>query len=208
MTILGAILRIGRLLRGLALVGIGGTAAVSGGIALLSRLSPSGHARVLGRELFVAESNAMAPGIHAGDVVVIRLTEHGGLEYDIGDVVTFRPDDPPVYVTHRIVGVRRDRLGVPVYVTRGDAHDGDERVVLGADAVVGGVEARVPYAGRAIAAVRDRATAAALALATILSVLATPRGARRDHTRLPRSGRPFAPANIPLAEPAAAASPH
>jgi signal peptidase I len=164
-----------RLVRLLALACLGGTAVASGLLAVLARRSPSGHARAWGRELFIVESNAMAPGIHAGDLVVLRLTVHAGMEYDVGDVVAFRPDDRrSFYVAHRIVGVRRDRLGVPVYLTRGDSHDGDHRREFGADAVIGDVEARLPYVGRALAAVRDRTTAAVLALSTLLAVLAPP----------------------------------
>lgn len=106
-------------------------------------------------------SDSMAPQYPSGSVVLVTPEPVSSLR--AGQVITFHAPTPerPV-VTHRVVDV--DRTGPrPVITTKGDANDDVDpwRAVLGDD-VVWRAQAAVPFAGRAIAALRGQAARTAL----------------------------------------------
>ena len=75
----------------------------------------------------------MKDSIHKGDLVLIRKTD----DYKIGETITFlRPNDK-VPTTHRIIDFDYSS-GERAYITKGDANDSRDKVVL-KDQIIGEV---------------------------------------------------------------------
>jgi signal peptidase I len=78
---------------------------------------------LLGYQRYVVTGDSMSGAIAKGSIAY--ADEVPVSELRPGDVITFTPPgrSSDSYVTHRIVSIRRDREGVPVYRTKGDAND-------------------------------------------------------------------------------------
>lgn len=86
-------------------------------------------------------SGSMAPAVRAGDVVLVSEPEGPVAP---GSIVTFRADDGPGLVTHRVVSVEADGR----YRTRGDANPTDDSTPVPASRVEGAAVYVVPFVGR------------------------------------------------------------
>jgi len=107
--------RTGRLRRAVRVAG-----TIAGAIAVVLVLLVTVGPKVLPYQTYFVRSGSMEPTIQTGAMVV--LTETGGGNLDVGDIITFeKPDDPSVLVTHRIVDVETNEQG-RVFVTKGDAN--------------------------------------------------------------------------------------
>ncbi len=94
----------------------------------------------------VVNSDSMAPAIAAGDVVVVQSTGPGAI--DVGDVITYRSDQPEhsQFVTHRVVEVV-ERGDDRYFRTKGDANDRRDPELVSRSALVGQVWFTVPLIG-------------------------------------------------------------
>jgi signal peptidase len=69
---------------------------------------------------YVITGGSMEPTIHRGAVVFDRVVPVSTLR--VGDVITFRPPGHANQVTHRIISIRQDVDGRPLFRTQGDAN--------------------------------------------------------------------------------------
>ncbi len=111
-----------------------------------------GH--LFNRTLVVAHSDAMRPGIFAGDVLVVRRPRDNGAGYGVGDVVAYRTSDSGRSAhVRRICDVRRN---APLeYLVRSDndthgaplttAQQGSAISIVRPHQIVGAVESRLAH---------------------------------------------------------------
>lgn len=95
-------------------------------------------------------TGSMEPTYKAGDIVVIRFTKPEELKKD--DVITFISSDPEIKgqtVTHRIVNVI-DENGKIKFETKGDNNEVADETLVKADKVLGKVQFKIPFVGKAV----------------------------------------------------------
>jgi len=99
-------------------------------------------------KIFTVQSGSMSPAIGTGSVVVVKPFE----SYRVDDVVTFKNESerdvehPQYTITHRIIKIE-DRETGKVYITKGDANDGEDYMGVDPALVVGKVMFHVPLVG-------------------------------------------------------------
>lgn len=99
---------------------------------------------ILGHKILTVISGSMEPAIHTGDVIIVEPTGDT-VDYQVGDVLTFRSkENPNLLITHRVVGIftiNDQRL----YMTKGDANDTEDLSPVAPSQVLGRYRWRVPY---------------------------------------------------------------
>jgi signal peptidase len=103
--------------------------------------------------LKVVLSGSMEPSVPVGSAVFILPAD----TYKVGDVITFHRTGSSMElpVTHRIIGVERERGSVR-YVTKGDANENTDQALVAYHEIIGRVVATVPRAGYVIEFARSR----------------------------------------------------
>jgi len=95
----------------------------------------------------VVQSASMAPTVATGDLIITKAVRPAGVS--VGDVVSFHDRTRTGrLVTHRVTESRRDGREI-AFVTRGDVNEGTERWSSDADARIGRLALRIPFAGYA-----------------------------------------------------------
>ena len=95
----------------------------------------------------VIVSGSMSPAIDIGDIVIVeRIHPEKSMEkVEIGDVIQFR--DGGVKVTHRVIDIKEDERGLPLYITQGDDNPSPDSEPVEAEQFVGKVKTVVPKVG-------------------------------------------------------------
>jgi signal peptidase len=113
---------------------------------------------LLGWQRYVIVSGSMTGTYDRGSLVLDEVVPVASLHE--GDVITYRPPrgaGPEGLVTHRIVSIRRDREGTPVYRTKGDANKVADPWTFNLRAThQARVKLGIPKAGFAVAALSER----------------------------------------------------
>lgn len=101
----------------------------------------SGLAFLAGRQIYYETSDSMRPVIEKGSLLFVKAKN----EYDPGDIVAFyAPYGGQVLcVTHRIV----DKVGEDAYITKGDANERQDQMVIVEKQIYGQVTEYIPYFG-------------------------------------------------------------
>ena len=124
------------------LAGLAGWAVVAVGVVLALAIAGP---LAFGDRPHTVLTGSMEPAISPGDVVIDEQIPPTAAR--VGDVVTFRdPEDQGRYLTHRVVGVRREGTHL-WFVTQGDANNGREHWRVAADGEIGRVLYTVPWVG-------------------------------------------------------------
>lgn len=111
----------------------------------------------------IVEGSSMEPLLSGGDLAVVRSRG----EVSVGDVVLYRDPDLGVEVLHRVTGLEGDRL-----VLKGDSNDFLDNARPTAADVEGSLRFSVPYAGDALAWMREPLHAALLVFVLTFLALA------------------------------------
>ncbi len=91
----------------------------------------------------IVKSGSMEPAIKTGSLVFIAPKE----VYIVGDIVTFGPDDSShIPTTHRIISAVGDREFL-MFITKGDANEAPDKVMIRQSDIYGVVVRSVPYLG-------------------------------------------------------------
>lgn len=92
-------------------------------------------------------TDSMYPEIQSGDLIILKQ-EDGG-EVQVGDVICFfDPEGNGVTtVTHRVQEITTDENGGLAWVTKGDANNAEDRVLVPAEKLVGVYTTRIPGLG-------------------------------------------------------------
>lgn len=124
------------------LAGLAGWAVVAVGVALALAIAGP---LAFGDRPHTVLTGSMEPAISPGDVVIDEGIPPTAAR--VGDVVTFRdPEDQGKFLTHRVVGVRRDGSHL-WFITKGDANNTREHWRVAADGQIGRVLYTVPWVG-------------------------------------------------------------
>lgn len=154
-------------------------------LTISTRIAADGQRGVLGRPVMIVLSGSMAPTIHTGDLVVdTKLTPAQAAALHVGQIISFRASaGARQIVTHRITAIVVLPDGNVAYVTKGDANDSQDGLVVPSTDVVGLYQARIPY-GRYVLNALHRPLVLGLLLAAplfwLLSGCLWKRAARAD----------------------------
>lgn len=101
----------------------------------------SGLAFLAGRQIYYETSDSMSPVIEKGSLLFVKEKE----EYDTGDIVAFYAPygGQVICVTHRIV----DKVQQGAYVTKGDANEREDQLIIREAQIFGEVTEYIPYFG-------------------------------------------------------------
>ena len=108
-----------------------------GVLVAISLLPITGNLKIL-----TVMSGSMEPKIHVGSLVFVKPVS----QYNIGDVVTRKTDDPGVTITHRIIS-KEEVAGKSVFQTKGDANNAEDSEKTAQERIVGKVFFNIPYLG-------------------------------------------------------------
>jgi signal peptidase len=113
---------------------------------------------LLGMQRYVIVSGSMTGTYDRGSLVLDQVVPVASLR--VGDVITYRPpagSGPSGLVTHRIASITRDRLGLPVFRTKGDFNESPDPWTFSlTKREQAKVRFGVPYVGFALAALSRR----------------------------------------------------
>jgi len=110
---------------------------------LLGKIVP-----LTGRQALIVGGSSMEPAIPLGAAIVVGPVDAADLK--VGDVVSLRAGDDRALFTHRITEVV-DRPDGRWIRTKGDANNSADPTLVHSSAVVGRVQASLPYAGYLLA---------------------------------------------------------
>ena len=107
-------------------------------VSMLQFIPLSGH------QSYIVRGGSMEPTVPLGSIIIVGKVAPSAVV--VGDVVTFKTA-AAVIVTHRITAIADDASGMLSFTTKGDANRFEDASPWPAQAVVGRVEAWLPYAG-------------------------------------------------------------
>lgn len=91
---------------------------------------------VFGYSPIIVLSGSMYPTFDAGDMIVLEKVDPETIE--VGDVICyFAEEGKDTAITHRVMDVQTNEDGEPVFVTKGDANNTEDRVVVSYESVQG-----------------------------------------------------------------------
>jgi signal peptidase len=93
-------------------------------------------------KVFTVQSGSMEPTIKTGSLIFVKPEA----DYNIGDIVTRRTEDPKITITHRIVS-KEEIQGKIAFETKGDANDAPDGEKFTAEGIVGKEIVKIPYLG-------------------------------------------------------------
>ena len=88
-------------------------------------------------------SGSMEPNIHKGDIVIIEKTKYYN-KIKTGDVLAYNYNNK--IIVHRVYDLQEIE-GRYYFVTKGDANNNIDNLIIEEDMIVGVVNFRIPYAG-------------------------------------------------------------
>ena len=143
--------------------------------------------RLGGYDIYVIDGGSMEPTIPRGSLAYDKAVPVEELRK--GDVITYVPPGGRRPVTHRIVGIRQNAHGKPVFRTKGDANESpDARQVTLDSAVQARYTFHIPYLGFVPTALAERTTRMLLlGLPALLLALGALRSLWREGGRLQRA---------------------
>ncbi len=93
-------------------------------------------------KVFTVQSGSMEPTIHTGSMIFVRPEA----DYNVGDIITKRTDDPKMTVTHRIVS-KEELQGKVAFETKGDANNAPDGEKFTKEGIIGKEVFKLPYIG-------------------------------------------------------------
>ncbi|MDO8361372.1 MAG: signal peptidase I [Actinomycetota bacterium] len=147
--------------------------------------------RLLGWQVVTVMTGSMAPAYEVDAVLAIDHVDPANVR--VGDVIAFEVESDRPMVTHRVVAIGSDALGLS-FVTKGDANQEADIDPVPASAVRGRVVFGVPYLGMFVRVVREPVGFAVfLVLPCLLLIGQEIRTIRRDR-RTKRAAMALVPA--------------
>ena len=131
-------------------------------------------------------TGSMEPNYNVGDIVIVKKTDTDELKSK--DVITFYSKDPDMegqIVTHRIIDITEEN-GQRLFETKGDNNKIADLEKVEEDDVIGKVEGRIPYVGKATTFMQTNRTA--FFLIVILPMLVIMATEVKDIIVIARSG--------------------
>lgn len=105
---------------------------------------------VAGYSIMTVMTGSMEPAYQVGDIIVIRKTNENELQ--VKDVITFISTDEELNgqpITHRIIDITEEN-GQKKFETKGDNNRIADETPVTSDRILGKVQLRIPFVGRAV----------------------------------------------------------
>lgn len=105
---------------------------------------------VAGYSIMTVMTGSMEPAYQVGDIIVIKKTNENELQ--VKDVITFISTDEELNgqpITHRIIDIT-DENGQKKFETKGDNNQIADETPVTSDRILGKVQLRIPFVGRAV----------------------------------------------------------
>lgn len=93
-------------------------------------------------KIFTVQSGSMEPTIHTGSLIFVKPEA----DYNVGDIITKRTEDPKITITHRIFS-KEEVQGKIAFDTKGDANDAPDGEKFTKEGIVGKMILDIPYIG-------------------------------------------------------------
>lgn len=93
-------------------------------------------------KVYTVQSGSMEPAIKAGSLIFVKP----GTDYEVGEIITRRAEEPGVTITHRIVS-KEDIEGQIAFETKGDSNETSDGKKFTKEGILGKVFLSVPYLG-------------------------------------------------------------
>jgi signal peptidase I len=93
-------------------------------------------------KIFTVQSGSMEPAIHTGSLIFVKPEA----DYNVGDIITRRTEDPKITITHRIYA-KNTIDGQIAFETKGDANDAPDGTKFTKDGIIGKEILKLPYIG-------------------------------------------------------------
>ena len=141
---------------------------------------------VAGYSIMTVLTGSMEPNYMAGDIVIVKKTDTDELK--VKDVITFYSNDPEMegqVVTHRIIDITEEN-NQKLFETKGDNNQIADLEKVEEDDIIGKVEGRIPYVGKATNFMQTNRTA--FFLIVILPMLVIMASEVKDIIVIARSG--------------------
>lgn len=141
---------------------------------------------VAGYSIMSVLTGSMEPAYKVGDIVIVKKTDTDELK--VNDVITFYSPDPDyqgAIVTHRINDITEEN-GIKMFETKGDNNEIVDLDKVAEDKVIGKVQGRIPYVGKAATFMQTNRTA--FFLIVILPMLVIMAFEVKDIILIARSG--------------------
>ena len=112
-------------------------------IIIVAACLPLTVPKVLGYQMYTVISGSMEPAIPTGSLVYIKGMEPKDVAD--GDVIAFYGGhDSNAIITHRVV---KNRVVMGEFITKGDANEKTDAIIISTDMILGRVEGQIPYLG-------------------------------------------------------------
>ncbi len=98
-------------------------------------------------------SGSMRPHIDIGDIVIVKSVEAEQVE--VGDIIQFIEIEQQIRINHRVIEIREDDRGQPLFVTKGDANSSIDSDPVVAEQLRGKVIQVIPKIGWITIAMRN-----------------------------------------------------
>jgi len=125
-------------------------------------------------KILMVQSGSMEPTIHIGSVVFVKpvpSNSSGQADYKIGDIITFgQISKTKTPTTHRILDIKVN-AGEPLYITKGDANNGQDQKEISKNEIIGKVLLDIPYLGYAVSFAKTKLGFALIIIIPALAVI-------------------------------------
>lgn len=105
---------------------------------------------IAGYSIMNVMTGSMEPAYQVGDIIVIKKTDADELK--VNDVITFISTDKELNgqpITHRIINITEEN-GQKMFETKGDFNQITDETLVTSDRILGKVQFKIPFVGRAI----------------------------------------------------------
>ncbi|MBQ7956466.1 MAG: signal peptidase I [Clostridia bacterium] len=121
-------------------------------LVMITPKDAAGNKRVnvAGYSIMTVMTGSMEPAYQVGDIIVIKKTNENELQ--VKDVITFISTDEELNgqpITHRIIDITEEN-GQKKFGTKGDNNQIADETPVTSDRILGKVQLRIPFVGRAV----------------------------------------------------------
>lgn len=113
-------------------------------LVFISCLNKIEDVSLFGYKAYIITTDSMAPSINSGDVIIVKSTNEGEKDFQVGDVITFMQESK--VITHRITNIEEES-GKKIYTTKGDNNNLEDDKKVEIEQIEGKMVLTIPKIG-------------------------------------------------------------